>query len=645
MKSPSFLLLTLASLLASAHAQYFPLQPVRVPGKAVSFAAAHLFPNAGSFPTLAEKTDQSLLNAAASSSYANLPRLAWSGSASVMMDNANHDFHLAASLIMQRPSAEPIVVTTDYVAGYATALHEDRLYFTSAHSYPFPVVAHLRFRMFDSPTPRGDGLVKSIRMYLDSSEPYTVAKSTRPQPSLAGDYDFPMSLVFSGYQFFVLGEQVSYTVAADYGVELAYCSTTTAAAQVPPDAGLFLRTIEFTDVQGRRLNLDGIRITSESGFDYNAFINAEHGRFVKPDGGYRGLISRPSAGGLSPDLDGLFSARSTGRSLTMAFTFQGEKFALRGTVNGPGPVTFSDGTAVKILRRKGSALDYPFQLRLVQNGDAYSLVGGIEDRQWVMEASLRPWTIDARHAVYSAKPNRAGGYQGVPVRLVGKYTALFQSNDLPSSGFPQGAGWALLRVRANGDVTLAGRLADGATVSHAGALTERGLWPFEAPLYEGRGRLIGLVDFLSAETGEFVSNVRWLRPAIANSNYPAGWPYGIDLTMRGSKFAQTGALGSTPTFPGLRAPGPSGNALFFFSGIGGEGFLSAPVSIGNDDRITVLAPNPERLVAFINPADGRVVGQLGTNKFSGVILQKQQRAGGWLQGGSKNPRFRVTPAP
>ena len=196
MNSPSLLLLALAGLLPSAHAQHFPLQPTRVPGKAVSFAATHLYPNAGSFPTLAEKTDQSLLNVAARSSYADLPRLAWSASASVVMDNVNHDFHLAASLLMLRPSAEPIVEISDYVAGYATALHEDRLYFTSEHSYPFTIVAHLRFRMVDSPTPRGSGLVKSIRGTQSSPE----------RPSLAGDYDFPIEFgLIRGIELFYLG--------------------------------------------------------------------------------------------------------------------------------------------------------------------------------------------------------------------------------------------------------------------------------------------------------------------------------------------------------------------------------------------------------------------------------------------------------
>ena len=501
--------------------------------------------------------------------------------------------------------------------------------------------------MFDSPTPRGDGLVKSIRMYFKSAEAYTPAKSTRERPSVAGDYDFPIRFPVYWPPSLLppdLGVPVSYTVTADYGVELSYASVDGTSAQDTLDAGLFLRTIEFTDLQGRHLNRDDIRITSESGFDYNAFIDKEHGRFLKPDGGYRGLISRPNDGASPPDLDGLFSARITGRNITMAFTFQGEKFALRGTVNGPGPVTFSDGTTVKVLRRKGVSLDSPLRLTLVQNGDAYSLAGGIEDRQWVMEASPRNWSIESRHASYTAKPDRAGGYQGVPVGLVGKYTALFATNEL-GPALPKGSSWALLRVRANGDVTLVGRLADGTTVSHASPLPEGGLWPFETTLYEGRGRLTGVVDFQSTTPGEFASRVRWVRPAIGNSKYPAGWPYGIELTMHGSKFERTGAFGSTPAFPGLSAPGPSGNALFSFIGIGEEGFVSVPVSIGTDDRITALAPNSARLVAFINPADGRIVGQLGAEKFSGVILQKQRSAGGWLQAGWTDVRFRVTPVP
>ena len=149
------------------------------------------------------------------------------------------------------------------------------------------------------------------------------------------------------------------------------------------------------------------------------------------------------------------------------------------------------------------------------------------------------------------------------------------------------------------------------------------------------------MDFQSAATGEFTSRARWVRPAIANSKYPAGWPYGPNLTMYGSKFERAGAFGSTPAFPGLSTPGLSSNALFSFVGIGG--ILNAPVSIGTDDRITVLAPNSERLAAFIIPADGRIAGRLDSERFSGVILQKQRRAGGSLH--RTTVGFRVTPVP
>ena len=96
----------------------------------------------------------------------------------------------------------------------------------------------------------------------------------------------------------------------------------TAAAQFPPDDGLFLRTIEVTDASGQ--SIDDLRITSESGFDYDAFIDEEHGQFLKFTGGYRGVLQKKTGDEISPMADRIFASRITGGSVSIAFTFRGE---------------------------------------------------------------------------------------------------------------------------------------------------------------------------------------------------------------------------------------------------------------------------------------------------------------------------------
>jgi hypothetical protein len=58
----------------------------------------------------------------------------------------------------------------------------------------------------------------------------------------------------------------------------------------PAKGGLFLRRIDLTDADGN--SLDDLRITSESGFDYNAFFQRVHGRLLDFTGKYRGVLRR-----------------------------------------------------------------------------------------------------------------------------------------------------------------------------------------------------------------------------------------------------------------------------------------------------------------------------------------------------------------
>lgn len=290
----------------------------------------------------------------------------------------------------------------------------------------------------------------------------------------------------------------------------------------------------------------------------------------------------------------------------------------------------------------------------MQEGDAYSLAGTLNEPPDAPESQARGWQIKAGHAIYTRQPDRWGSYRGVPVPLIGKYTALFEPGTPPPNGLPTGAGWALLRVRSNGEVVLAGRLADGAMISAAGPLIEGALWPFEAMPYGDRGSLLGVVDFASAASGEIsASSIRWSRPATTSARYPAGWPDGIAIDLHGSKYEATPGRPQVSGFPGIYAPPGMTNVRFSFSG-GGllEGDpLGIAANVARDNRIAAVAPNAGQLTAAINALDGRIAGEFlhSTSgdfmRFTGVLLQKQRRAGGWFFGPVENGAMSLIPAP
>jgi hypothetical protein len=130
--------------------------------------------------------------------------------------------------------------------------------------------------------------------------------------------------------------------------------------------------------------------------------------------------------------------------------------------------------------------------------------------------------------------------------------------------------------------------------------------------------------------------------------------------MHGSKFERPPGNMQVSVFPGLAAPRITGNAQFFLSGGGLADSdmhdtdpatpLRMAANIGVDNRIFAAAPNAGQLTAVINAADGRIVGTFLHNargesvRFSGAILQKQRRAGGWFRGPADNGAMSLAPA-
>jgi hypothetical protein len=212
----------------------------------------------------------------------------------------------------------------------------------------------------------------------------------------------------------------------------------------------------------------------------------------------------------------------------------------------------------------------------------------------------------------------------------GAYTVVFPSRTsqvgLTVAQFPQGDGFATLKLTNKGVVTLKGVLADGTKLSAAAPLSKTYEWPFFAKLYKNQGAIAAPVTFDDAQTDSDLkgTNVVWIRPADPKAkNYPAGWPTSILTDLLGSKFAPLAG-----TLRGLGAENPTtGNANLSFS----DGKLSASplvhtVNISPATKAT-NAPATKDFSLSIAAKTGLFKGKFkhsdnSSPAFSGVVFQK-----------------------
>lgn len=233
---------------------------------------------------------------------------------------------------------------------------------------------------------------------------------------------------------------------------------------------------------------------------------------------------------------------------------------------------------------------------------------------------------------------RAGFDAKHPTALAGNYTVLLPASpDFPGGGYPQGDGYALLTVKADGSVRFLGRLGDGTAISQSGALTADGRFAIYLPLYGGRGTLSGWVDFQPVDdVSDFNGTLHWSKPgAVGGPLYAAGFDMEVDLM--GSRFL--------PPLSGRRIlnleNGIANSVLLL-----GEGNLDAPMNfaatLDTKNLLQAAAPASTALKFTIAPASGLFTGTFmhpGTKKatpFSGVVFQKQNLATGVFTGSSKS---------
>jgi autotransporter-associated beta strand protein len=194
---------------------------------------------------------------------------------------------------------------------------------------------------------------------------------------------------------------------------------------------------------------------------------------------------------------------------------------------------------------------------------------------------------------------------------------------------PQGNGFGAVTLAGAGTLRIAGRLADGETLTASTLVGTTGQIAVFRPLYttRKRGSVAGSLTLGDSALSGALTWSRPANPAPRHRVYRAGFPGIVSLTAAGGPYA--------PPAPGKTFldldPGPS-NAILSFAGAGLESSVPQPedldlaVSIPADNRpVIALQPgqNPTRAALKLVPRTGHISGNISLqDTISGVTVNR-----------------------
>lgn len=299
------------------------------------------------------------------------------------------------------------------------------------------------------------------------------------------------------------------------------------------------------------------------------------------------------------------------------------------------------GRAAISLGRTGS-----FTLEAVIGHAGYSLVGGF-DLQGDFTGRIRRFstsrvdvilhldltatgiptitgTITAEGFTY----NLAATHAGTTLPPAGKFTVTLPPDPTQTDAalYPQGYGFALVRVDATGTVVSAvGRLGDGQSFSVGGQFTDDGRWAIYTQPYGNRkrGLLGGEIRFHPA-VAPLDGTLRWIKPVTTTGLYTAG--FAGSIAAEGSRFRPSDVV----------ALGIMGWNLAIDAGV-----LPAPltgtVTLGANGRFTIGGAASGAVTLKLDLATGLIegtarVGSGVAKPINGFLLPSQRKGRGilWL---------------
>jgi hypothetical protein len=330
--------------------------------------------------------------------------------------------------------------------------------------------------------------------------------------------------------------------------------------------------------------------------------------FTQVKGVYQGLFS-PSSGATRQNL-GFLSATTTdsGAFSGKLQVFAGKSYSLSGRFQVDG--SWSNYVAAAGLPPLMVQLQLDFN-----RGD--SLDGQVSDGMWSAD-------LNAYRSVFNATyiaPQQ------------GKYTVVIPGT-ADSTNTPEGEGFGIVTVSANGGVSFAGSLADGSKVTQAAILSRDGQWPLFASPKALNCLLHGWVDFVGRTSDDLHGVLTWIKaPSPAAKFYPEGF------------VVQTEAVGSRYVAPlkGTPVINVHTGQVWFANGNLGQSFTNHVILSSNN---TIINLNSNKLALTITPATGLFKGTVNvpgiqkTFPFTGVLIQKQNSGFGFFLGTNQTGRVR-----
>jgi hypothetical protein len=179
-------------------------------------------------------------------------------------------------------------------------------------------------------------------------------------------------------------------------------------------------------------------------------------------------------------------------------------------------------------------------------------------------------------------------------------------------------------VSSTGVISFNGVLADGTKVAQKADLLVTGQWPFYAPLYSGKGSILGWLTFSNDTGSDITGMVDWFKLTQPAKLYPAGFTNGTE------------AIGSSYLFTnGIPVLNISNGEVWLANGNLTDSFTNQ-ITLDSASKVTNQSTNALTLAvtsstglfkgSVVNPDTGKAIA------ISGVVLQKQNFGGGFFVG-------------
>jgi len=234
--------------------------------------------------------------------------------------------------------------------------------------------------------------------------------------------------------------------------------------------------------------------------------------------------------------------------------------------------------------------------------------------------------------------------------LAGSYTVI-----LPASGsftgpnYPQGDGYATMKVSKKGKVTISGRLGDGTVFLSKTFLHADSTFDLYASIYSKAAPFAGSVssaltfeDITGVNASDADGAVAWFKPAsIVDPIYPSG--FSMTTTALVSHYQKPKAGHSVFTL----VSGPGNGQIT----LGDDSTVEAAsvVTIKENNQVSVSMPNTTKIQLTIIPATGRISGSFidpvsqSKQTFEGVVFQKQNVGAGVYTSAPQSYYFELIP--